>query len=492
MGITVFISLWTTRLVLNALGTSDFGIFGIVGGAIAMLGFLNASMSNTTQRYMSFSQGEQDEHKQRLIFNNSLVIHIMIALVLFVILELAVYPMFKYILNLPAERLFAAHCLYQFLIMSTIFTVISVPYDAAINAHENMRFYAILGGIESFLKLFVAFLVVNTLYDKLIVYGLLMAFIPLILLVTKYIYCSRKYKECRALLKRYYQKSTSIELIKFAGWIFVDAVGSLFGNNGGDIVMNHFFGPSMNAAGNIGSQLRGQMLAFSNSMLKAINPVIYKKEGEGERDGMLNYTLTGAKLSFLLFAFLAIPFVIDSAYILKIWLLNVPAWTVVFSRLQMLTGLGEQLTIILGTAVAASGNIKNNCIFSGVAHIAPIPIYIYLFYIGADPYWLYLIILINFVFIIGGYKIFQCHIQCGLNIQRYIKEVVMPCIFCSLISFIAGWIIKAYFCDSFFRLITIFSVTDVILFMSSYYLMLNIPEKKYIASVLKRLVTRIK
>lgn len=198
------------------------------------------------------------------------------------------------------------------------------------------------------------------------------------------------------------------ELTGFAGWNFVSTAGTLLGNCGGNVVVNHYFGTSINAAQNVGSQLRGQMMVFSNNMLKALTPVIVKKEGEGDRFAMLKFSLTGSKLSFLMFALLAIPFIVETPFILKVWLKNVPDWTVCFSRFQIVIALMEQLTITLGTTIAATGKIKEISIFSGFARFVPLIIYVFVFSFGGEPYWLYIIILINFGFILNGYTIYQC------------------------------------------------------------------------------------
>lgn len=196
MGITMFVSLYTTRLILNSLGASDFGIFNIVGGAISMLGFLNAAMASATQRFMSYSEGAGDKEKQKSIFNISLVIHFLTSLLVGVALVVAGFFFFGGILNIPADRVGAAEVVYASLIVSTMFTVMTVPYDAVMNAHENMRYYAIVGILESLLKLSVAFACVYTSADKLVVYGILMACIPLLTLTIMRVYCHKHYREC--------------------------------------------------------------------------------------------------------------------------------------------------------------------------------------------------------------------------------------------------------------------------------------------------------
>ncbi len=383
MGITVFVSLYTTRLILNALGTSDFGIYGVVGGAISMLGFLDGALAGATQRFMNFYQGKGDHLLQLKIFNNSVLLHWLIAIIVGLLLECAGILFFNGILNIQLDRVEAAKLIYQFAILSTLLTIITVPYDAAINAHENMFYYAIVGILESFLKLIIAIAIVYTSTDKLILYGLLMALLTMLMLIIKRIYCIRNYQECRMSLRKYYDRTIVKELADFAGWNFVGSAGALIGNCGSGIVLNNFFGSSINAAQNIGAQLRGQMMALSNNMLKALSPVITKKEGTGNRKDMLKFSLTGSKLSYQMFAILALPFLVETPMIMKLWLKNVPEWTICFSRFQMIIALSEQLTITLGTMLGAVNKIKELNVFSGIACFIPLFIFVAIFSFGA-------------------------------------------------------------------------------------------------------------
>lgn len=491
MGITVFFSLYTTRLILNALGVVDYGVFGIVGGTISMLGFLNSSMSGSTQRFISYYLGKGKSEELKAIFNNSIILHALIAVVVVIFLELALYPLFNGVLNIPPERQHAARDIYQFMIVSTFFTIISVPYDAVINAHENMLYYAMVGVLESTFKLIIAIFVVYTIFDKLIIYGLLMSLLAVLLLMIKYVYCRRHYSECRTSLKRYYSYEQIREQLYFAGWNFVGTTGALLGNNGGDIVMNHFFGPAINAAGSVGSQLRGQMMVFSNNMLKALNPVIIKKEGSGDHQSMMKFSISGSKLSYLLFAVFAMPFVIEAPYILRVWLSNVPDWAVCFSRFQMLTGLGEQLTITLGTALVAIGRIKNYNIFSGLAHFMPLFIYWFLYANDAPPYWTYFITFVNFVFVIGGYTIFLCEKECGLEAKIYIRQIICPSLLCTIVSLMIGFSVVCMIPESFTRLILVVIATDLTFVLLFYRFLLSSEESGILKDMVLKVINRV-
>ena len=490
MGITVIISLYTTRLILNALGASDFGIFGVVGGVITMLGFLNSAMAGATQRFMSYSQGQGNKERQRYIFNNSLVLHWGIAIIVGLLLELAALLFFNGILNIEPSRIEAAKWIYHFMVISTMFTIVSVPYDAAINAHENMLYYSIVGILESVLKLVIALYVVSTFYDKLIAYGLLMAVLAIFLLIIKQLYCQLKYKECKIRIKEYISKDVIKELTGFAGWNFIGSAGTLLGNCGGNVVVNHFFGTSINAAQNVGAQLRGQMQTFSNNMLKALTPVIVKKEGAGDHQAMLKFSLTGSKLSFLMFALFAIPFIVETPFILKVWLKNVPEWSVCFSRFQMIIALMEQLTITLGTTISATGKIKEINVFSSIARFVPLFLYVLIFALGAQAYWQYVIILINFGLILNGFTIYQCKKHCGLSVNLFCKTVLYPCCFCSVLSLIIGSIPVVLMEESWMRFIISSCMTLSSYLLAIYYVGFNGEEKIIINSLLRKIFKR--
>lgn len=491
MGITVFISLYTTRLILNALGASDFGIYGVVGGAITMLGFLNSAMAGATQRFMSYSEGEGNKEKQKAVFNSSLVLHWLIAVAVALLLEGAMFIFFGGILNIESDRIEAAKWIYHFAVISTIFTIITVPYDAAINAHENMLYYAIVGILESVLKLVAALIIVYSQVDKLILYGAFMAGIAILMLIIKQIYCRKHYPECKIAIRQYTTKNTIKEIAGFAGWNFVGSIGTLLGNCGGSIVINHYFGSAINAAENVGAQLRGQMLAFSSNMLKALNPVIVKKEGGGDRAAMLKFSLTGSKLSYLMFATLAIPFLIETSFILKVWLKEVPEWTVCFSRFQMATALMEQLTITLGTTLGATGKIKEMNIFGSIARFVPLFLYIPLFAFGAQPYWLYIIIFINFGFVINGYMLYLCKKYCSLNIAYYNNNVLFPCLGCTFLSLIIGFSTYLFLHEGWIRLLLSTLISLITYFVCMLFLAFNQEEKHIIKALFDKIKTII-
>ncbi len=489
MGITMFISLYTTRLILNALGAEDFGIFNIVGGAIAMLGFLNAAMAGATQRFMSYTEGEGDKEKQKKIFNISIILHLGIALLMAVVLLMAGYFFFNGILNIAPERMYAAKVVYASLIVSTVFTVMTVPYDAVLNAHENMLYYSIVGIIESLLKLAVALVVVNTLGDKLVLYGILMAIIPLITMLIMRIYCHRNYVECIIAPRRFWDKRLMAEMTGFAGWNLMGSSSGMIFGYGTNIILNNFFGPLLNAANGVCGQLNGQLLAFTNNMMKAVNPIIVKAEGSGNRDYMYKATFAACKLSVLIYSFIAIPFLTESSYILELWLKNVPPFTVIFLQLMIIQVLIEQITLPLATSISAIGKIKQFNIINSIVLYLSIFILYYLYNSGLPPEALrYLAIIV--AVIQSVYKVYFSSKYGQMPLNLYIYEVVIRSTMVIAITFIIILTVQTIVNEGIGRLILVFGISTVIFTFLFFYIGLIKDERKIaillIRSKLKR------
>ncbi|PKA98778.1 Na+-driven multidrug efflux pump [Flavobacteriaceae bacterium MAR_2009_75] len=491
MAITMFISLYTTRLVLNALGASDFGIFNVVGGAIAMLGFLHAAMSSATQRFMSFYEGKGDTEKQKYIFNVSTVLHFGIAVLLIVVLLIAGYFFFNGILNIPPDRVFAAKVIYGALILSTAFTVLSVPYEAVLNAHENMLYYSIVGVIESILKLTVALIIITYAGDKLVLYGILMAVIPFVIRTIMQVYCHKKYEECVIAPKRYFEKGLMKEMTSFAGWSFLGTASSMTTQYGQGLVLNSFFGTVLNAALGIANQISGQLMVFSNNMLKAVNPIIVKTEGFGDRQKMLKMSMVTSKMSVYMAAFFMIPFMLETPYILDVWLKEIPDWAILFVRLQLLRILIEQLTHPLITSISAQGDYKHFSIALSAANIAPLFITWFLFHYGYPPYFLYISWIFMWGIVKGGVILFYANRNCGLSILEFGKKVVSPTFFTCLIMAIVG-LFPIFFLEyGFVRVFIVCTLTSLSFMLLQYLIFMDEFEKRSLKNLIVLIKRRI-
>ena len=467
MGITMFISLYTTRLILNSLGASDFGIFNIVGGAIAMLGFLNGAMASATQRFMSYSEGEGNKEKQKSIFNVSLILHFGIAFIVGIALLIAGYFFFNGILNIPADRTFAAQVVYGSLIVSTIFTVMTVPYDAAMNAHENMKYYAIVGIIESFLKLTVALVCVYTSYDKLIVYGSLMACIPLITLTIMRVYCHKHYEECTIRIRRYWDKGLMKEMTGFAGWNLFQSAAAIITNNGG-----------------------GQLMALTNNLSKAINPIITKTEGKKQHDKVLEFSSSCTKATYFVTSLFALPAIISMPQLLKFWLKNVPDYAVFFAQCQLIISLCEQLTSGYNTAITASGKIRGISLLKAITKFSYLPISYILFKLNVSIIVVYCILVI-IQGILNGLLIpvyFLERIFCYSH-NIYLKKTFFPCIISTLFVLVVGVLLSYLLYDLTLLLVTFICciICNIIFFYS---ISLSKEERSIITQIISKLFKR--
>lgn len=446
MAITVFVSLYSTRLILAALGVTDYGIFNLVAGAIAMLAFLNSAMSSATQRFLSYAEGKGNFQDQVGIFNISVLLHWIIGLVVVLVLEIAAVFLFGGVLEIPEDRMYAAKVVFQCMVFSTFFKIISVPYDAVISAHENMFLVAVLGVLEAFLKLAIAVYLTYAQFDGLITYGVLMAFMTVLLLLIRRFYCHRAYSEVQVNPRKYYQKSLFKEMGSFAGWSFLGSSTSILTNYGQGIVLNMFFGPIVNAAQGIANQVSGQLGAFSTTMLSALNPAITKNEGAGRRDSMLKMTIMGSKVSFFLLAIMCIPIIIDMPFILKLWLKEVPPYAVVFCRLLLIRNLIEQIFIPINTSIKAVGNIKAFQITNTIVNILPILMAYLLFYVGYPPYFIY-IVFIFYAILNATITLYYANKYCNLPSQAFLVDVVFKSIVAVSISIILTWL-GSYFMSS--------------------------------------------
>jgi O-antigen/teichoic acid export membrane protein len=467
MAVTVFISLYTTRLVLVALGAKDFGIFNVVGGIILMLGFLNASMASATQRFMSFAQGKGDLHKLKQIFNVSVLLHILIGIVLFFLLQITGYVLFNKVLNISHDRLDAAKLIYQFMVVSTLFTIVSVPYDAAINARENMLLFAILGIVESVLKLVIALFIMHQVGDKLIVYGLLMAVLSILLFGVRALYCQHKYAECKLAIRSNYDHHLMKEMTSFAGWSLMGSSTSMISNYGQGMVLNIFFGTVLNAAQGVANQVSGQLGAFSYTMLRALNPTIAKSEGAGERELMIKAALVGSKVSFFLLVLLILPALVEMPYILSIWLKTVPPFTVVFCQLLLARDLIEQMFLTLSTSISAVGNIRKYQISGSILTFFPLVVTFILFKNGFPPYSMYIVFIVySILFALNvlyfSNKIFQ------LSYRSFFNEVLFRCVLSFSISLCITLIPHVFIEQGFLRLVLV-GITGVISFIVAFW-----------------------
>ena len=483
------ISLYSTRLILNALGASDYGIFNLIAGVIAMLSFLNAAMTVSTQRYLSFHQGTGDFEMQKKIFTNSWILHIAIGLIV-VVLLLALTPfLFGGFLNIPLDRISTAKAIYYFMSVSVFFTIISVPFTASLNAHENMLWIAVVNIIESIIKLGIALSLLWFIQpERLVIYGVLMAVLSLFTFMLYAVYCLRRYNEC-SVRKYQIDKPLIKEIGSFVGWNLLGSFSNVGRTQGLAVVLNVFFGTVVNAAYGIANHVSGQLNFFSQTMLRALNPQIMKSEGMNNRQRMLRLSMMASKFGFFLLAFIAIPCIFEMPTILKLWLKNVPDNTIIFCDLTLIGTLIMQLTVGLQSTMQSVGKIKFYTLVVGGIMFLNLPIAIVFLLTGFPAYF----VLISFIFtesIILFLRLFFAKKIAGLSIKEYFYRVFMKELLPIMISVITCWII-IYFIDFNFRFLFTITVSVLIFATSIYFAGLCADEKVLVNGMVKKMIGKI-
>ncbi|WP_346712699.1 holin [Mediterranea massiliensis] len=420
------ISLYTSRIVLNQLGVDDYGIYNVVGGIIVVLSFLNGAMAGATQRFMNVEMGRRDMQALRRVFSTSIHIHIMVSVIVLILAETIGLWFLNTQMNIPSGRMYAAQWVYQLSVASAIVGIVSIPFNAAIIAHEKMSAFAYISIFEGTMKLLIAFSLMIANVDKLILYATLIFIVGIINRIIYGIYCSRHFEECRN-TSWDIDRPMMRQMLSFSGWTIFGNLGYILHTQGIAIVINLFFNVAVNAAQGIANQINGIVTQFVSNFLTALNPQVVKTYAAGELDNMHNLIIRGCKIAFCLLAFFVIPLVLEAPTILSVWLGVVPEYAVLFVRLVLIISLCNSFSGLLATAKGATGDIKNYQITLTTIGAFHVPLAWLAFELGCGPeYSMYIYLVI--VVILQIVRVwFVCN-SLHLSKRRLFVEVVMRCL----------------------------------------------------------------
>lgn len=481
----------TTRIVLDALGETNYGIYMLVAGVVGLLGILNSNMANTSMRYMAHSLGSGSKETIRKTFNTTLYLHFIIGAIVIVLMEVGGYIMFEYLLNIPPDKFFEAKAVFHFMVITTFVTVISVPYDAVINAHENMLVLALVEIFGHVLKLGVAIYLTISESNLLILYGFFMLLIQVVLRVIKQWYSKVKYDECKIRFKEYVDKDLVKKILSFTGWNLFGSIGAMAVTQIRGVLLNMFFGVSLNAAEGISKTATDQVNMVSANMTRALNPQLLKSEGSGNRERMLRITEVGTKFSAFLFALFAIPVLFEANFLLNIWLKDVPEFAVIFSQILLANMMLEKFTFQITEAIRAVGNIKRFQVTETFFRVLNVPIAYLTFKAGANPISIYVIgftisVVIFFNRLYFGRKI------AGIRIKRFLQNgvssVFFPLIFASSILLLGSAILE----EGILRFLLLSVCYMIILTVIFWFFGLHAEERKKIRSIINVSLERFK
>ena len=488
--LTSFITLYSIKLILSALGAEDFGLYNVVGGMVAMLAFLNAAMTTATQRFISINLGKGEIEKVKIVFANSIIIHFFIGLILVIGIDFVGVYLINNHLKIPPDKITVAIYILHFVVASTFVTVISVPFDAVINANENFLFLAIVHIINSLLNLAIAFSIFLFSDDKLFYYGLLTMVSAIFIAIIKRTYSKKKYKECNVNILKAYDYNEMRDIGAFAGWSLFGSLCYLARNQGVAVVLNLFYTTVVNAAYGIAHQVNSQIMFFSQTMMSVMKPQIMKSEGANDRERMIRLSLTANKFSFYLFTFFAIPLFFEIPFILKLWLNNVPEYTIEFCRSIILLTMMNQINMGLMTAIQAIGQIKVYQIVAGGIQLLTLPIGFIFLKLGYPPYS---IILVSFILesISTLFRIFYFEYLTGYSAYKYFKNVLLNSFFCLVPVILVVYCVQNQFSSNWLNLILVFGCSMLTYILSIYFIGIGDNEKDMFNQLVKTLKNKI-
>ncbi len=366
------VALYTSRVVLQALGVTDFGIYNVVGGVVTMFSFINGSLSGASSRFITFALGKGDDDELRRIFNCVVTIHYLIAAVIFVLAETVGLWFVLTQLVIPPERMTAAFWVYQSAVVSMTVMLASTPFNALIIAHERMGAFAYISIFEAVAKLGIVLLLFVQPFDKLIAYALLVVVVQLLVRLAYTVYCRRHFAESRYRLS--WDRERSREIFVYAGWTLNGNLAVIGYTQGLNVLLNLFFGPAVNAARGIAVQVQAAVNQFFTNFQTAVKPQIMKSWAQGELGYMHRLVLSSSRYSFYLMLLVSLPILFETEYILRLWLGQVPAHTVSFVRIMILVGMNYTLSGPTISAIHATGDLKRFQLIEGSMLLTVVPV----------------------------------------------------------------------------------------------------------------------
>lgn len=438
----LLVSLYTVRVVLDALGVEDYGIYNVVGGIVSFFSFLSGTMASATQRFFSFALGQGDFERLKKTFTVNWFIYGAIAIVALILLETVGLWFVNDQLRVPPERFEAACWIYHFSAFMFIATIFSTPFMAIIIAHEDMQIYAYVSIVEALMKLGVVFLLVHLPWDKLELYGMLTFAVSVITTVIYMFICIRKYKECQ-FRQFYWDKGLLYEIIGFTGWTLFGQVTSVGRNQAVTILLNQVFNPVVVAARAIAINITNQINVFSNNFNTGLYPPIIKSYATGDKKAMFLLLFNGSKITFFLMWVFALPLFLEMDTILSVWLKNPPLEAVLFTRLALIEVLINAISLPITTAARAPGKMKVyeftlGCIQLGIFLVSWIVLKM-----GGAAYSVFVVAIIaNLVMFVVRLLIVRMLI--GLSLRPFFYQVVIPISIVTLFSAIPSFAIHLF------------------------------------------------
>jgi O-antigen/teichoic acid export membrane protein len=462
MLLLMLISLYTSRVILNALGVEDYGIYNVVGGVVTMFSVLSGSLNAAISRFITFELGTGNIERLKKVFSSSVTIQAIIAVIIVVLAETVGLWFLNEKMIIPDNRMVAANWCFQFSVVSFAISLISVPYNAAIIAHEKMSAFAYISILEAVGKLLVAWCIVINPIDRLVFFAIMVAVIAWIIRAVYTCYCKKHFEECTYYFC--YDHELLKQMFGFAGWNFIGASSAVLRDQGGNIILNLFFGPTVNAARAIAVKVNVVISNFVQNFMMALNPQITKSYANGEKDYMFKLIFQGARYSYYILLLLGLPVLLNTHYILVIWLKLVPEHTVLFIQLILILDMSESISHPLITAMLATGKIRNYQIIVGGLQMMNLPIAYLCLYLGAIPESIVLVAIVISQCCLAA-RLYMLRRMIGLQVGVYLRKVYFNVLLVTFTALIIPALLDQYLLESFttFLILSVLSILCTLL-----------------------------
>lgn len=484
---SLLVSLYTSRVVLNALGVDDYGVYNAVAGFVAMFSLLSNSLTSSISRYLTYGLGKGDVAALKETFSAAIIIEFILVVIVVLLAETFGLWFLNTTMQIPDGRITAANIVFQLSILTFSINLISVPYNASIISHEHITTFAYVGIIRSCLTLAVALIVDIAPVDKLVLYAALLALISLAERVFYGFYCSRKFVECH--IAKISNKVVFKQLCSFAGWNFFGTGSAVLRDQGLNMLINVFCGPAVNAARGIAMQVSSAVSQFSSSFITSINPQITKTYASGDIRASFRLVFMGTKLTFFLLMVLSIPVIFETSFLLTVWLKIVPTHTVSFVRLIILYVMIESLSYTMTTLMLATGDIKKYQIVVGTTQLLNFPVALLLLWIGYAPECtIWCNIVIAMVCLVIRLKMLQQKVE--MDILAFFKDVLLRIVLVFVLACVTPYLFVNCLAEGFPRIIVMSFVSLLSSCLLVLLIGLNVQERNVILQLIRNKIKR--
>ena len=454
----MIVGLYTSRVVLEALGEENFGIYNVIGGVVAMFTVISGALNSAVSRFITFEMGKGSAARLDKVYSTAVTIQMILSVIVVILAEPAGLWFIDNEMTIDPSRIPAARRVLHFSVLSFVINLMSVPQLASITAHERMSAYAYIGILDGLLRLMVALLIAHSEYDRLVFYAALMACTVLVVRTAYWIYCRVNFKECR--YRFVFEKGLMREMFSFAGWNFIGVASGVLRDHGGNILVNMFSGPAVNAARGMAYQLSGTVQNFVTNFMTAVNPQITKSYASGEHEFMFSLVRKASRMSYYLLFVLVLPVIFNIEYLLGIWLKDVPDHTALFAGLFMVLALCESVSHPLVTAMLATGNIRNYQIIVGGLQFLNFPVSYLLLKAGAPPEMTVVVAIVVSQMCLAA-RLLMLKKMISLPVRDFLRRVYFNVIAVTLVALPLPWFVESIVQEGFIGMCSSVSVCIV-------------------------------